>query len=363
MSDRLFVATRKGLFRVERQNSEWKVVHVSFLGDHVTMMLRDPRDSTLYAALNHGHFGVKLHRSKNLGETWDEIGAPKYPAKPEGDAEDKNPWALSTIWSLEPGGKNEPGVLWAGTIPGGLFKSTDYGDSWSLNEPLWNHPARKQWFGGGADQPGIHSIAVDPRNSRRLTVAVSCGGVWLTENGGETWEVRTKGMWAAFMPESEKEKPEIQDPHRLVACPAQPDAMYVQHHNAAFVSFDEGKNWRDLTALPPSVFGFAVAVHPRDPKTAWFIPAVKDEKRVPVDGKLVVTRTRDGGETFEVLREGLPQEHAYDIAYRHALDVDDTGACLAFGTTTGSLFVSENGGDAWKHVSAHLPLVTAVRFG
>ena len=114
--------------------------------------------------------------------------------------------------------------------------------------------------------------------------------------------------------------------------------------------------------MPPSSFGFAVAVHPREPDTAWFVPAVKDERRIPVDGKLVVTRTRDGGETFDVLREGLPQRHAYDLVYRHGSAVDDSGDRLAFATTTGGLYVSEDQGDHWLEISHALPPAHAVRF-
>jgi photosystem II stability/assembly factor-like uncharacterized protein len=137
--------------------------------------------------------------------------------------------------------------------------------------------------------------------------------------------------------------------------------LWVQHHNGMFRSTDRGRQWQEIRA-EPSVFGFAVAVHPADPQTAWFVPAVKDECRIPVDGKMVVTRTRDGGKSFEVLREGLPQEHAYDLVFRYALDVDHSGERLAMGSTTGSLWVSEDGGHRWSHVSAHLPPVYQVQF-
>jgi hypothetical protein len=117
-----------------------------------------------------------------------------------------------------------------------------------------------------------------------------------------------------------------------------------------------------VKGLEPSAFGFAVAVHPNDPDTAWFVPAVSDQRRIPADGRVVVTRTRDGGRTAEVLRNGLPQEHAYDLTFRHALDVDETGNVLAFGSTTGGLWTSDNQGDSWQCVSAHLPPIYCVRF-
>jgi photosystem II stability/assembly factor-like uncharacterized protein len=137
----------------------------------------------------------------------------------------------------------------------------------------------------------------------------------------------------------------------------------VQHHNGIFRSDDGGANWVEIAEAGPSTFGFPVVVHPDDPDTAWFIPAIKDEKRIPVAGAVVVTRTRDGGKSFEVLRNGLPQQHAYDLVYRHALDIDASGNRLAFGSTTGNLWVSEDQGDSWQSISQHLPPIYGVRFG
>ena len=148
----------------------------------------------------------------------------------------------------------------------------------------------------------------------------------------------------------------------VAQCPAHPDALWVQHHNGIFKSTDAAASWTEIAGVQPSAFGFAVAVHPADPNTAWFVPAVKDEKRYPAEGRVVVNRTRDGGRTFETLTQGLPQEHAYDLVFRHALDVDETGNRLALGSTTGSLWISEDGGDSWQTLSANLPPVYAVRF-
>ncbi len=235
--------------------------------------------------------------------------------------------------------------LWAGTIPGGLFKSEDGGRSWQLNKPLWEMPERKQWFGGGAEQPGIHSICIDPRGSKRMSLAVSCGGVWLTENRGESWSVRSKGLWAEYTPPDQKDNPLIQDPHRMVQCAASPDSFWIQHHNGIFRCTNGLGHWDDVKDVKPSNFGFPVAVHPNDPDTAWFVPALDDAARYPVGGRVVVTRTRDGGKSFDVLADGLPQDNAYDLVYRHGLCIDETGERLAFGSTTGNLWITENGGD------------------
>lgn len=372
MSDRILVATRKGLFQLRRKSAagrvHWDITHADFLGDHLTMALPDPRDGTFYTALYHGHFGCKMHRSRDGGATWSECGTPSYPPQPENwnppptaAGSQAAPWNLQLIWCLETGGRDEPGVVWMGTIPGGLFRSADGGDTWQFNRPLWDMPERLQWFGGGYDHAGIDSICVDPRDSKHVTLAVSCGGVWETRDGGGSWRGDSRGMYAEFMPPERREDPNIQDPHRMVHCPSKPDTFWIQHHNGVFRSTDGARQWHEINP-PVSKFGFAAAVHPRDADTAWLVPAIKDEKRIPVDARVVVTRTRDGGRTFDVLTDGLPQSHAYDLTFRHALDVDASGDRLVFGSTTGSLWVSENQGDSWQCVSNHLPPVYCTRF-
>ena len=362
------VGTRKGLFTYEKNPSGWKIIRVDFLGDNVSMLLHDSRDQTLYAGLNLGHFGAKLRRSNDEGANWDELTPPSFPTGEtvpipqfDGSETKQKPASLSEIWSLETGGADQPGLLWAGTIPAALFLSRDRGDTWELNESLWNLPARQVWFGGGKDDAGVHSISVDPRESNHVSIGISCGGVWQTTDLGVTWSCRSEGMRAEYMPPDRQFDPTIQDPHRLVQCPALPYNFWVQHHNGIFKSTDNCEQWVEIKAEPSS-FGLGVAVHPQDPKTAWFVPGIQDECRVPVDGKLIVTRTRDGGKTFESLSAGLPQEHSYDIAYRHALEVDQSGEVLIFGTTTGNLFVSENGGESWDCLSTTLPPIYVTRF-
>ena len=360
MGSSFLVSTRKGLFSVERGRNGWRVKDADFVGDNVTLALHDRRDGTSYAALNHGHFGVKVHR-RDKGGSWQEVATPAYPPKPEG-LEDLDGWGkpvnwtTQLIWALEPGGAHE---LWAGTMPGGLFRSKDRGESWELVDVLWRRPERNKWLGGGADIPGIHSICVDPRDSNTVRIAISCGGVWVTEDGGKTWRQSAHGMRFDDGPDSGD--PETQDPHMMVQSPSDPQKFWVQHHAGIFKSVDNAKSWQEVK-VKPSSFGFGVVVHPREADTAWFVPGIKDEKRIPVDGKLVVTRTRDGGKSFDVLSKGLPQEHAYDLVFRHALAIDETGDVLAFGSTTGNVWVSENQGDDWQLVSGTLPPVHAVRF-
>lgn len=307
-----------------------------------------------------------MHRSTASG--WEETAAPAYPPKPEGLEENDMwgrplAWSTARIWALEPGGRDEPGTLWCGTQPGGLFRSRDHGASWEIIGALWHHPLRAQWMGGGADLPALHSICVDPRDSKCISVAVSTGGVWFTADGGESWSQRGEGMRAEHVPPDKTHDPLSQDVHCLSQCRSAPERFWVQHHNGIFVSSDGARNFTEITQARPSAFGFPVAVHPRDPETAWFVPEIKDEKRIPAGGALMVTRTRDGGKSFEILTKGLPQTHAYDVVYRHALAIDAEGERLAFGSTTGGLWVSENQGDDWVCVTHTLPPVYAARFG
>ena len=354
MAQDLFVCTRKGLFRFERSGGAWQQAYVAFLGQPVTAFLADPRTSNWYAALNLGHFGAKLHRSTNRGATWDELTMPTLPK-----SEDKDAPSLNQIWALEAGGADQPGLIWAGSLPAALFRNDRNGEGeWQLVQGLWNLRDREKWFGGGTDDTALHTICIDPRKSSRIVIAVSCGGVWRSEDAGESWTCRSKGLFAEYMPPERREDPVIQDPHRIVQCRGRPEHFWCQHHNGIFYSTNDLAEWQ--YAGPR--FGFGVAVHPQEPGKAWFVPAIKDEVRVPKDGRFVASRTRDGGETFEELWSGLPSGFGYDLVLRHALDIDETGNRLAFGSTTGNLYVTEDQGEHWHAVTHHLPPVHVVRF-
>jgi hypothetical protein len=357
----ILVATRKGLFTVRRTPAGWRLGTPQFPGEPVTQVATDRADGTRYAALRLGHFGVKLKRSTDGGASWHDVAAPAFPTKPtEGPLkDDPTPWTVDLVWSLEAGA----GRVWAGALPAGLFVSQDRGKSWQLVESLWMRPERREWFGGGYDHAGIHSIELDPRDPDHLTLAVSCGGVWQTRDAGATWAGTSDGFDAgAYMPPERRYDGNIQDVHRISACAAQPEVLWAQHHGGIYRSGDAGRSWRPLDAPAPSAFGFAVAAHPRDPQRAWFVPAHSDQQRIPVDARMVVNETRDGGASFRTHGEGLPARDAYHLVYRHALACADDGETLAMGSTTGGLWVSEGGGAAWDCVSRDLPPVAVVRF-
>jgi photosystem II stability/assembly factor-like uncharacterized protein len=360
MADALYVSTRKGLMIYRRKNGAWTHDSTSFLGSNASLALPSADNNTIIAALNLGHFGVKMHRSTDGGKTWTEFQPPKYPEVAGGEKDDAAP-SLKGVWSLEWADPKNPAAIWCGTAPGGLFYSPDLGETWVMNEGLWNMPERQKWFGGGTEHPALHSICVDPRNKDRVAIAVSCGGVRVTEDGGKTWHVGANGMRAAFMPPDMQSDPDVQDPHMMVQSPSNPDVYWTQHHNGIFRSGDNLKSWQEITTAPVSSFGFAVAVHPKNADVAWFVPAKKDEDRIPVDGNVIVNKTTDGGKTFTTQKKGLPQGNAFDLVYRHGLSVDRTGNQLAMGSTTGALWSTDDGGENWSLISAHLPPIYAVR--
>ena len=358
MKTTLLVGTRKGLIVLRKKSDRWKFDKTHFTGIPISLTYVDQRDKTWWACLDHGHWGQKLHRSNDEGSNWEEVEAPKYP---EGiEMKEGVPASLRYMWAFAQAGDDKPGELYIGTEPGGLFHSSDNGDSWQLVKSLWDHPSRKEhWFGAGRDYPGIHSLIIDPRDSNHLYAGVSVAGVFESNNAGKTWEVRNKGLRADFLPDPQAELGH--DPHLMVACPSQPDILWQQNHCGIFKSLNGGKNWQDVTdADGPAKFGFAIAVDYNNPDQAWVVPAVSDEVRVAVDCALCVCRTDDGGKSWQDFRKGLPQENCFDLVYRHALDVNEDD--VAFGTTTGNLFLSQDRGVSWDLLGYTLPMVYSVDF-
>lgn len=358
MKNHLLLGTRKGLILCHRQSGGWKIGSVHFEGIPVSLAWEDPRNGTWWACLDHGHWGVKMHRSTDKGANWQEVTAPAFPEGKE--IKEGVPATTQYLWAMAHGGTDHPKRLWVGSIPGGLFLSEDSGDSFHLVESLWDHPSRSQWFGGGFDHPGIDAIFVDPRDSDCLLVSVSCGGVFESTDGGKTWEGRNKGLRADFLPDPHAEYGH--DPHMMLVAPTNPDVLWQQNHCGIFRSVDGAKNWTDISENDgPAKFGFAIAVADDNPDQAWVVPAVSDFNRVAVGFSLCVCRTDDGGNSWKAHRNGLPQKNTFDIVYRHALAT--SGDDLVFGTTTGNAFFSTDRGESWQVLSNYLPMVYSVGFG
>lgn len=360
MSATLVLGTKKGLLVLERGASGWRSRALQHGGIHVSLALHDARTGTLWAALDHGHWGVKLSRSKDGGETWTEVAPPRYPEGTITPCTQK-PAALRYVYAFQPGRPEEPGRLYVGTVPGGLFVSDDDGASFTLDRALFDHPTRDDWGQGGKDfdEPGLHSVVVDPRDGRKVLVGISSAGVMRTTDGGETWAPSNRGLKNSYLPDPDAAVGH--DPHLVMACAAEPDVVWQQNHCGVFRSTDGGATWTDIgQARGPVGFGFPIAADARDPARAWVVPATSDERRYAVGGALCVARTDDGGASWSVMRDGLPQEDCYDVTYRHALDA--RGDTVAFGTTTGNLYVSEDRGERWRCLGSNFPPITSVRF-
>lgn len=360
----LLLGTRKGLLIFKRDGSSWKAVKAHFPGIPISYAMTDPRTGVLWACADHGHWSQKLYRAEHIDADFEEIPAPQYPQEATmydmWDEESEKPATLSYLWTIVPGGADQSDTLYIGTEPGGVFRTDDGGNTFTLVEGLWQHPSRrKNWGGGGRDQAGACSILVDPRDSDHLFVGVSVGGVYESTDGGKTWDGRNQGLIAEYLPDPQAEYGH--DPHCTVLCPAQPDVLWQQNHCGVFRSDDAGRQWHDVSQPDGTIkFGFPVAVDAEDPDTAWVVPGISDDQRMAVGGALFTARTEDGGKSWTALRNGLPQSNCYDIVLRHALDL--SGDRLAFGSTTGNVFISNNRGDAWQCLGNYFPPVYSVRF-
>jgi len=394
MAKMIILGTRKGLVVIDKSNGKWRPRPIAHEGVPICFALRDPRNGTLWASLDHGHWGPKLSRSKDDGKSWQDLTSLKYPkgarhitqylptpdfdpTAPTGKPEYSNA-VVYKIWNLAFAHDSQPGRIYAGTIPGGLFISDDGGDTWELNRSLWNHDSRggdlfdaeasseNRWGGTpasvdyGVFEPGIHSIIVDPKNAKHLYVAVSSAGVIETNDGGESWHGCNKGMLMDYLPNPAAEWGH--DPHFVTGCRAQPQHLWQQNHCGIFYSDNGAQQWKKVSHPDLGVhFGFPIAVDSSDGRSAWVVPARADSKRMALQGGVAVARTSNGGESWDLLRKGLPQENAYDIVLRHALDYSDN--CLCFASTTGNVYLSEDRGDSWQCLANNMPPVYSVRFG
>jgi photosystem II stability/assembly factor-like uncharacterized protein len=252
-------------------------------------------------------------------------------------------------------------VLYAGVEPAALFRSADGGESWSHVRGLTEHPTRPEWQPGGGGLI-LHSLVPHPVDARQLWVAISTAGVFHTADGGATWQPRNRGTRNDYAPEGQRYAEFGQCVHCLVMAPGTPDLLYQQNHCGMYRSEDGGRSWQSIEAGLPSSFGFPAAVHPRDPATLYLVPLNGDSvgRYVP-DASAAVWRTRDRGETWQALRKGLPQRHAFLGVLRQALATDPLDpAGVYFGTTSGSLFASADEGESWKDIAHYLPAILSV---
>lgn len=358
------VGTRKGAFFLESDagRRNWKLRGPAFLGQVVNHVVLDPRDGrTMLAAAKPGHIGPTVFRSRDYGKTWTEAARPPAFHKRDGGL------SVDLVFWLTPSLASEPGVWYAGSVPPGLFRSEDGGNTWDPIDSFNEHQMRSTWL---PDQPPpdgstLHSINVDPRNARHLLFGVSAGGVFESWDRGATWAPYNKGVEIDFLPEKFAEYG--QDPHCVRFHPLEPDVVWQQNHCGIYrIDRRSETSWTRIGRNMPKAIGdigFGIAVHPRDPRTAWVFPMDGSTvwPRTSIGGKPALYVTRDGGRKWKRQDLGLPKEQAWFTVKRQALANDRRDPVgLYFGTTSGEIWASANEGEKWRCLAAHLPHIYSV---
>lgn len=357
----LLVGTRKGawMFGSDASRRNWAMCGPTFLGHIIQHIVRDPRDpSSVLMAAKTGHLGPTVFRSNDGGRSWTEAGRP--PAFREGDSFGRS---VRTVFWLTPGHADQPGAWYAGASPQGLFRSDDAGDTWSPIDGWNDHPNWGTWAEwpdvvGTPDGSMLHSVIVDPRDSEHLYLGLSGGGVFESADGGSDWRPLNLGCAADFLPDPDP--PFGHDPHCVRQHPLQPDRLYQQNHCGIYRLDRPGERWvRIGDNMPRDVgdIGFPVELHPRDPDTAWVFPMDGTDvwPRTSPDGRPAAYVTRDAGESWTRLDNGLPDRGWFTVK-RQAMCVDAADPVgVYFGTTTGEIWGSADGGQRWTRIAAHLP--------
>lgn len=352
----VLVGTSKGAFilRSNSQRRRWDVGGPYFHGHSVYALAYDGRGNQrrIWAASS-SFWGTLLRSSDDFGKSWtNPQQAPiRFPAD--------TGTSLKNIWQITLGRPEEPNRLYCGVEPAALFESQDAGQTWSLVRGLFDHPHRPRWMPGNGGL-ALHTILLDPSNQQRMYVGISSGGVYRTEDGGQSWTAQNRGIRALFMPEK---YPDFgQCVHKMALHPARPERLFLQNHWGIYRSDDCGEHWTDIANGVPSDFGFPIVIHPRDPDCVYAVPVESEEFRCACDGRLRVYRTRNAGASWEALMRGLPQKRAYETVLRDAMTtdlLDPVGIYL--GTRSGQLFASNDEGKNWDRILGGLPSILCVR--
>ena len=363
-SVRVLVGTRKGAFVITSDGARrtWKVDGPHFGGWEVMHVAASPANpDRLYASQWTDWHGQVVQRSDDGGRNWQPVGNEfAYDGDPgthqwyDGTP---HPWDFKRVWHFE-ASPSDPDTVFAGVEDAGIFRSTDGGTSWTELPSLRTHSRGHDWA-PGAGGLCLHTILIDPANEKRMYCAISSAGAFRTDDGGESWRIATGGLQSSFLPEPGAEIGHCV--HRLAMHPSRPDTLFMQKHWDVCRSDDAGESWREVSGNLPSDFGFPIAVHAHEPETIYVVPIKSDSEHYPPDGRLRVYRSRTGGNEWEPLTRGLPQENVFVNILRDAMAVDSLESCgIYFGTTGGQVYASADSGDGWQPIAEHLPPVLSV---
>ena len=352
----LMVGTAKGLFTFQSNDRvTWQRKGPAFRETPVYAAVLDGRSDTMLAGVNSEFYGPSIRRSKDFGETWDSGGEGLSYGPEDGEK-------VSRVWSILPGDADEPGLIYAGVEASGLFRSRDGGDTWAEIPSLRAHPTHDAWSAGYGGKC-LHTIGIDPFSSAQIYIACSTGGFYRSDDGCESWSAMNGGIEADFLPEDQRFPVAGQCVHKFALSQTQPGRIWLQNHGGVYRSDDAGAHWINVGAGLPADFGFPIVAHPSNPDAAYVIPLQGGDRRWAPDARLAVYGTTDAGMTWRRLPAGLPEE-SYVGVLRDAFRSDGEDPLgLYFGTTSGSLFASADGGWNWSEIASHLPRIHSVTVG
>ncbi len=363
-SVRVLVGTRKGAFVLasDGKREQWEVSGPHFAGWEVYHVNGSPADpDRLYASQSSGWSGQVIQRSEDGGKSWAPVGNQfAYQGTPgthqwyDGTP---HPWEFARVWHLEPS-LDDPDVVYAGAEDAGLFVSADGGQQWQELPALREHRSGPSWQ-PGAGGMCLHTIILDPAHPGRMFAAISAAGAFRSDDAGATWQPINHGLQSEGIPDPDAEVGHCV--HRLAMHPSRPDVLYMQKHWDVMRSDNAGESWHEVSGYLPTDFGFPVDVHAHEPDTIYVVPITSDAQHFPPGGKLAVYRSRTGGDEWEALTSGLPQQHCYVNVLRDAMAVDSLDSCgVYFGTTGGQVYASADAGDTWAPIVRDLPAVLSV---
>ena len=363
-SVRVLVGTKKGAFILtsdgKRQN--WTVNGPHFPGWEIYHLKASPADpNRLYASQNTGWFGQLMQRSNDGGVTWEAVDNKFVYEGTTGTHQwydgTPHPWEFKRVWHVEPS-LTDPDTVYAGVEDAAMFRTTDGGTSWHELPGLRNHGSGSKWQ-PGAGGLGLHTILIDPTNPQRMFIAISAAGAFRTDDGGTTWTPINRGLKSQYIPDPDAEVGHCV--HRIALHPSRPNTLFMQKHWDVMRTDDAGANWTEVSGNLPTDFGFPIDVHAHEPETIYVVPITSDSHHFPPEGKLRVYRSRTGGNEWEPLTKGLPQQDCYVNVLRDAMAVDRLESCgIYFGTTGGQVYASADSGDAWAPIVRDLPAVLSV---